>query len=48
MEIGGNVIILVIGAFLLCFGLISGIMYYKLGAGEFNNQRLLFTIGNMM
>ena len=39
---------LVIGLILLCFGLISGVVDYKLGEGEFNNHRIPFTIDHMM
>ena len=39
---------LVIGLILLCLGLISGFIDYKLGVGEFNNHRVPFTIDHMM
>lgn len=39
---------LVIGLILLCLGLISGFIDYKLGEGEFNNHRVPFTIDHMM
>lgn len=38
---------LVIGLILLCLGLISGFIDYKLGGGEFNNHRVPFTIDHL-